>query len=110
MKTSRTRSCLVLILAMAGAVALLGGAPKLAHATTVVSTCDNQTFRNAVAAETAGPHGAITFACSGTVNLNVAPGATTPIGIATGKTLVIDGAGQTVTLSGGNALQLFFVS
>ena len=73
----------------------LAGAP-LAHAAGVVSTCDETHLRAALAGG-----GTVTFTCSGTITL----GSTITISSDT----TIDGTGQNVTISGGNAIGVFAV-
>ncbi len=68
-----------------------------------VTTCDENTLRSAIAQEQAG--GTVQFGCSGTITLSVAGG---PITIA--QNLTLDGNGQAVTISGGNAVELFVVN
>ena len=69
----------------------------IAHAAGVVSVCDES---HLVAALSGG--GSVTFACSGTITL------TSTITIASNTTL--DGAGQTVTISGDGAMRVFWVN
>lgn len=70
---------------------------SLAHAGGVVSTCNEASLDAAVAGG-----GTVTFTCSGTIALT----ATIDITVTT----TIDGTGQNVTISGGNAVQIFNVS
>jgi hypothetical protein len=76
------------------AVALLN-APA-ARAAGVVSTCDEMHLRAALAGG-----GAVTFTCSGTITV------TSTVAILLNTT--IDGTGQNVTISGGNAVGVFSV-
>ena len=68
-----------------------------ARASGVVTVCDEAHLRAALAGG-----GTVTFACSGTITL------TPEIVIAADTT--IDGSGQTVTVSGNNAVRVFTVS
>ena len=68
-----------------------------AHAGGVVSVCDEAHLRAALAGG-----GTVTFSCSGTITL------TAEITIAADTT--IDGSGQTVTISGNNAVRVFTVN
>jgi len=77
----------------------LAGAP-LIRAQVVVSACDETHLRAALAGS-----GSVTFTCSGTITLTAANGGAITI---SGDTN-IDGTGQTVTISGGNAVQVFMV-
>jgi hypothetical protein len=76
------------------AVALLSAAPT--RAAGVVSTCDETHLRAALVGG-----GAVTFTCSGTITV------TSTIAILLNTT--IDGTGQKVTISGGNAVGVFSV-
>lgn len=67
------------------------------HAGGVVSVCDEANLRNALYGG-----GTVTFTCSGTIAL------TSPITIAANTT--VDGSGQSVTISGNNAVQVFTVN
>src|SRR5882762_6536561 len=84
----------ILVAALLGALAI-AYAP-VARAGGVVSSCDEASLLTAV---TGG--GMVTFTCSGTITL------TATITILADTT--IDGAGQNVTISGGNAVRVFFV-
>ena len=75
-----------------------------AFAATTVSSCDEQSFRAAVASATAGD--TITFSCSGTVTLTGAGGGA----VILDKNLTIDGSGQSVTISGGGSVGVFEVN
>ena len=68
-----------------------------AHAGGVVSVCDEAHLLAALAGG-----GTVTFSCSGTITL------TAEIMIAADTT--IDGSGQTVTISGNNAVRVFTVN
>ena len=68
-----------------------------AHAGGVVSVCDEAHLLAALAGG-----GTVTFSCSGTITL------TAEITIAADTT--IDGSGQTVTISGNNAVRVFTVN
>jgi len=74
-----------------------------AHATGVVSTCDETHLRAAVSGG-----GVVTFTCSGTITLAFNPTTGgTPITISSDTT--IDGSEENVTISGGNRVQVFSV-
>jgi hypothetical protein len=77
----------------------LASAP-LVHANVVVSTCDETHLRAALAGG-----GTVTFTCSGTITLTAANGGA----ISISSNTKIDGTGQNVTISGGNAVQVFMV-
>ncbi len=87
-----------------GLLASLGLASRTAHAqpaaTSIVSTCDDATLRNAINNAASGD--TITFGCSGTITL----GSTLVIS----KNLTLDGSGQNVTLSGGGSVQVLSVN
>ena len=68
-----------------------------AQAGGVVSTCDEAHLNSALAGG-----GAVTFSCSGTITLTSA--------ITISANTSIDGTGQTVTVSGGGAVQVFIVN
>jgi hypothetical protein len=72
-------------------------APTPAHAGGIVSICDEAHLLVALAGG-----GTVTFGCSGTITL------TSEITIATDTT--IDGSGQTITISGNNAVRVFQVA
>jgi hypothetical protein len=72
----------------------------LVHAAGVVNTCDETHLRAALAGG-----GTVTFTCSGTITLTAANGGAITISSNT----KIDGTGQNVTISGGNAVQVFMV-
>ena len=78
---------ILLVLALPAAPAQAGG---------VVDACNETALK---AALTGG--GTVTFSCSGTITL------TSGVWIAANTT--IDGSGQNVTISGGDAHQVFFV-
>jgi sugar lactone lactonase YvrE len=68
-----------------------------------VTTCDESTLRSTVANALA--NATVRFGCSGTITLTASDG---PITVA--KNLTLDGNGQVVTISGGNAVGLFVVN
>jgi hypothetical protein len=90
------RSCWISVVIIALGLA---GAP-LTLGQVVVSACDETHLRAALAGG-----GSVTFTCSGTITLTAANGGAITI---SGDTS-IDGKGQTVTISGGNAVQVFMV-
>jgi len=75
----------------------LAAPPSLVHAGGVVSVCDEANLLTALS-----EGGTVSFACSGTITL------TSPITIAANTT--IDGSGQSVTISGNTAVQVFRVN
>jgi uncharacterized repeat protein (TIGR01451 family) len=83
---------LLVLLALAAA-----SAPTPAHAGGVVSDCDETHLLDALAGG-----GTVTFSCSGTITL------TNTITIAADTT--VDGSGQTVTISGNDAVRVFQVN
>ncbi len=94
----------ILALAILGtllATSLTGGQRVLALDQTI-TTCNWATFNSALAAVQADGGGTLTFDCSGTININ------TTLEIST--TVTINGAGNEVTLYGGNARQLLNVT
>ena len=103
--TTPTKLLLKLYIGLAVVLLLTAGlfhwqSPTVAQAATqIVSSCDetslNSTINNANANDT------IAFSCSGTITL------TATINIS--KTLTLDGTGQSVTLSGGNSVQVLNV-
>src|SRR6266850_2038777 len=84
------------ILLAALLVALAMAYAPVARAAGVVSSCDEASLLSAISGG-----GTVTFACSGTITL------TATITIFADTT--IDGTGQNVTISGGNAVQVFSV-
>jgi hypothetical protein len=88
------RSCRISLVMIA-----LTGAP-LTLAQVVVSACDETHLRAALASG-----GSVTFTCSGTITLSAANGGAITISSSTN----IDGTGQNVTISGGNAVPVFMV-
>src|SRR5262249_39651779 len=99
---------IVLVLALAVVAAIAGRGAEHARALSAVSTCDESHFRAAVTAELAGSSGMVIFECSSGINLTSGAGGT--ITIPSGKTLIIDGAGQSVILSAGGAFRHFVVA
>jgi len=94
-------ACLASTLAMAlGATAVAQAPPGV-----IVDECTESAFRTAVAA--AAPGTTITFGCDGTITLTAA-GGETPITI--DKSLILDGTGREVAISGGDAVSLFFAT
>lgn len=91
-----TRGALILALFVVMSLVAPMGTP-VAHAAGVVSVCDETHLKAALSGG-----GIVTFSCSGTITL------TSPINITTNTTL--DGAGQTVTISGGNTVRVFAVT
>jgi len=87
---------LAILLALAVAATLASPAAP-AHASGIVSVCDETHLMTAVAGG-----GTVTFSCSGTITL------TAEITIAADTT--IDGSGQTVTISGNHAVRVFTVN
>jgi hypothetical protein len=85
------------ILIAALLVALAMAYAPVARSGGVVSSCDEASLLTAV---TGG--GIVTFTCSGTITLTA--------GITISADTTIDGTGQNITISGGNAVQVLFVS
>jgi hypothetical protein len=87
-----------------GVLASLGLATRTAHAqpaaTIIVSTCNEATLDSAISS--AGSGDTISFGCSGDITL------TSTLTIS--KNLTLDGSGQTVTLDGGNSVQVLSVT
>ena len=78
--------------------------PAGVHAATdTVSTCDESTLRSVISS--AAANDMVNFGCSGTITLTSGGGGA----ITLSKNLTIDGNGQTVTISGGGAVQVFTV-
>lgn len=101
----RRHAALTACLAATLAVALGATAAAQAPPGVSVDACTESAFRAAVT--TAEPGATITFSCDGTITLTAA-GGDTPITI--DKSLTIDGAGRAVTISGGDAVGLFFAT
>ena len=78
------------------ALLILFVAAAPAHAAGIVTVCDEAHLLSALSGG-----GDVTFTCSGTITL------TDTITITSGTT--VDGSGQAVTISGNNAVQLFYV-
>ena len=89
----------VLVASVLCAVVLFGvtAGPAAANKTLFVKSCTEQAVRDAIAA--APSPATIRFRCDGTIR--VTPVAGQALAVAPGRTLVIDGAGRDVTLSGG---------
>jgi hypothetical protein len=78
-------------------LAVLAAAPAPAHASGVVTVCDEANLKTALAGG-----GAVTFNCSGTITLTAT--------ISVTANTSIDGSGQTVTISGNDAVRVFSVN
>lgn len=78
------------------ALVILFAATAPAHAAGTVTVCDEASLRTALSGG-----GLVTFTCSGTITL------TETITITSNTT--VDGTGQAVTISGNNAVQVFYV-
>jgi hypothetical protein len=89
------QAAIVAVLASSLGLALL--CPATASADTVITQCTEPVLRNAIS-----KGGTVTCACSGTITL------TNNITIATN--VVLDGTGQSVILSGGNAVRIVTVN
>jgi hypothetical protein len=87
---------LVVVLIVGTMVFALSFAPEVYAATDTVASCDQATLNNTINSAAAGD--TINFTCSGTITLSATIDIT--------KTLTIDGVGQTVTLSGNNAVEV----
>src|SRR6266403_1816796 len=85
------------ILLAALLVALAMAYAPVARAAGVVSSCDEASLLSAISGG-----GTVTFTCSGTITLTAA--------ISISADTTIDGAGQNVTISGGSAVQVIFIS
>ena len=83
-----------LFVVLALVVLVVAAAP--AHAGGAVDACDEDSLRTALSGG-----GLVTFTCSGTITL------TETITITSNTT--VDGTGQAVTISGNNAVQVFYV-
>ena len=94
MKKSLKSLWMIVISLLTVIFSALGVTP--AHAAGIVSTCDKTSLLAAISGG-----GTVTFACSGTITL------TEPINIS--GNLTLDGAGQSVTISGGNAVNVFYI-
>jgi hypothetical protein len=77
-----------------------GPVPPVRAAAYTVSTCDESSLRSAITF--ASPGDTVNFSCSGVITLN------SPIMLS--KSLTIDGSGQSVTISGGDGVQVIVVS
>ena len=102
MLLSKTRLFALVALAL---LAALGFAPRARAATVTVSDCSAPSgapgrLVDVISAAAAGD--TVVFSCSGTITL--------AIWITIDKDLTIDGAGQSVTISGGNAVRVFTVN
>src|SRR5438132_10844674 len=75
----------------------------MAHAGGVVSICDGTPAAEANLRTALAGGGKVTFTCSGTIILS------STVTISSPNETTIDGTGQNVTISGGNALTVFFV-
>jgi len=84
---------------LAGLLAV-SGIPAAYATTQTVSTCDETSLNAAITTAAVGD--IITFSCSGTITL------TSTLNIT--KKLTIDGTGQSVTISGNNAVQVMIVN
>jgi hypothetical protein len=94
MKKSLKSSWMIVISLLTLIFSALGVTP--AHATGIVSYCDETSLLGAISGG-----GTITFRCSGTITL------TGTIHIL--QDITLDGAGQNVTISGGNAVSVFYI-
>lgn len=97
MKGIRYAAVLWTGLLLAGGVA--SQPPVKAASDVTVWTCDARHLQSAMAS--AGATGTVHFACSGTITLAAQ--------IAVSTNLTLDGSGQSVTISGGNHVGVFFV-
>ena len=98
---SRSFSVIVFLVLLSHLV----GAPVVRAATLTVSDCSAPSgaagqLVDAINAASAGD--TITFSCSGTITLSST--------ITLGKNLIIDGGGQSVTISGGDTVRVFIVN
>jgi predicted outer membrane repeat protein len=77
---------------------------RVRAATDTVTTCNETTLRSVISS--AAPGDTVNFSCSGTITLTAAGGGA----ITLSENLIIDGTGQTVTISGGGSVQVFMVN
>ncbi len=85
----------IMLIALAAMLTLLAPA-QTTHAAGLVSVCDEASLRAALLGG-----GTVTFSCSGTITLSSM--------FIVNTNVTLDGAGQSVTISGGNAVQVFTV-